>query len=411
MKKPPMITELKIEGFKSFGTPAQSLKLGPLNFVVGANASGKTNLISALRFIRDAVDQDVEFAVSEFGGVAEVRSKIVRQRNQPKPLMISFKFDTGGLKVRGAGRNEFDITNFSYAVRLDLRGDTGRPEIESEEMVASIKGAEAHELEYRLQRTKREVEIIDPTNERESRKLNVPEQEVSRLALTVGFFSAPAVILRSIITDWRFYNVSPLMARVPFKETPDVDLGSAGENLAVVLHKLEQQNGKGALDSIIAGLKTTVPGFRGVKTTQLPVEGKWAFQVLEDKIRGAINPDSVSDGTIRLLALMVIASWTARHSSHSSLVAIEEPENGLHPHLSEHIVQILRAASEDRQLIITTHNPAFLDYLEPDEVILCDKIDGFTKLRLASDIAEIDKFRKYFRLGELWVQGTLGGIP
>jgi predicted ATPase len=105
---------------------------------------------------------------------------------------------------------------------------------------------------------------------------------------------------------------------------------------------------------------------------------------------------------------MVIANWTARHSA---LIAIEEPENGLHPHLSEHIVQILRAASEDRQMIITTHSPAFLDFLEPDEIILCDKKDGFTKLKLASDIVEIQTFRKHFRLGELWVQGTLGGIP
>lgn len=409
MAKPPMITEFKIEGFKSFGTPAQTLRLGPLNFVVGANASGKTNLISALRFIRDAIDQDVEFAVSEFGGISEVRSKLMRERKQPKPLMIAFKFDPGRpLEVAVGKRSEFSIVGFSYEIKLDLRNETGRPEIDSELVVADIKTQSGKQLQYRLDRNKREVEINDPTNEKDSRTINVPDQESARLALSVGFFSVPAVVLRSIVTDWRFYNVSPHLARVPFKETPDVDLGPAGENLAVILHKLEQQNGKGVLDSIIAGLKSAVPGFRGIKTTQLPVEGKWAFQVLEEKIRGAINPDSVSDGTIRLLALMVIANWTARHSA---LVAIEEPENGLHPHLSEHIVQILRTASEDRQLILTTHSPAFLDYLEPEEVILCDKKDGFTKLKLASDITEIQTFRKHFRLGELWVQGTLGGIP
>ncbi|MCW3054318.1 MAG: ATPase, partial [Chthonomonadales bacterium] len=106
--------------------------------------------------------------------------------------------------------------------------------------------------------------------------------------------------------------------------------------------------------------------------------------------------------------LSVIANWK---SKYSSLVAIEEPENGLHPHLSEHIVQILRNASEERQLLITTHNPEFLNCAEPEEVVLCDKTNGLTYMRKASDVAEIQAFRKHFSLGELWVQGTLGGTP
>jgi predicted ATPase len=195
---------------------------------------------------------------------------------------------------------------------------------------------------------------------------------------------------------------------LPFRETSDVNLGPAGENLAVVLHKLEKSNGSNALDSVVSGLKGAIPGFLDIKTTQLPVEGKWAFQIIEEKIKGAINPDSVSDGTIRLLALLVIASWSV---NNSSLIVIEEPETGLHPHLSEQVIEILRTASERCQVIVTTHNPTFLDYLEPEEVILCDKKDGFTYVRRASDITDIKAFQKHFRLGELWEQGVLGGVP
>ena len=403
MSKPPLITQFKIEGFKSFGTPFQQLQLGPLNFLVGANASGKTNLISALRFLRDAVNQNVEYAVSEFGGLAEVRNKIARERKTPKPLMMSVHIEMGDPIP---DNRQLRIRSFEYEVKLDLRNKSGQPEIDSETMVAQLLLENSTTAEYRLHRTQQQVEIHDPSTA-ENYTFQVPKQESSRLALNVGFMSLPAVILRNLIEGWRFYNVSPLLARVPFKETPDVDLGPAGENLSVILHKLEQQNGNGALDSIVSGLKSAVPGFSDIKTTQLPVEGKWAFQVHEEKI-GAINPDSVSDGTIRLLTLMTIAHWTAQHAS---LVAIEEPENGLHPHLSEYIVQILRTAAENTQLLVTTHNPSFLDYLEPEEVILCDKIDGYTKMRTASDVADVDSFRKHFRLGELWVQGTLGGVP
>jgi predicted ATPase len=216
-------------------------------------------------------------------------------------------------------------------------------------------------------------------------------------------------MFRNHVEGWSFFNISPEAARRPCKEVPDLSLGEAGEYLAVILHKLEKQNGKhGSLEQIVSGLRGAVPGFRTIRTKPLEVEGKWTFQVVEDRIRGAINPRSVSDGTIRLLALMVIAHWSARRST---LMAIEEPENGLHPHLSRNIVELMRTASEERQILVTTHSSDFLDYLQPEEVILCDKVDGFTKTRHASDVEEIEVFRRRFRLGELWEQGALGGIP
>ena len=52
-----MITELQVENFKSFGSEMSRLALQPLNFIVGANASGKTNLLSALRFLKIALLQ------------------------------------------------------------------------------------------------------------------------------------------------------------------------------------------------------------------------------------------------------------------------------------------------------------------------------------------------------------------
>jgi predicted ATPase len=158
----------------------------------------------------------------------------------------------------------------------------------------------------------------------------------------------------------------------------------------------------------MASLRGAVPGFKTVKTRDPDFEGKRSFQVIEERIRSGINPRSVSDGTVRLLALLVIAHSSAKKTT---LLAIEEPENGLHPHLSENVVEILRTASKNRQVITTTHNPDFLDSLEPEEVVLCDKIDGLTKVKHASDVKNIKAFREHFRIGELWEQGRLGGVP
>ena len=404
-----MITELEIEGFKSFGSPAEKLRPGALNFVVGANASGKTNLLSALRFLQNAIRQDVEYAVNDLGGNIEVRNKLLRQRREPKP--VRFRIQLQGVDLTLPDKEtKISFDHFEYEVTLNLRGEENVPVIESEFLRAPLT-RNGHQQVFTLKRDTSKVTIRgDPIRAERSdtEDYPVPQQEATRLALGVGFFALPCVILREEIGRWRFYNISPNMARQPSREVPDIDLGPAGENLAVVLHKMEQDHNEKALDAIVTGLRGVVPGFKNIKTTRLPVEGKWAFQILEEKIRGAMNPASVSDGTIRLLALLVITTWMAKHSS---LIAIEEPENGVHPHLAEHIVEIIRTASQKHQFFITTHNPSFLDYLEPGEVILCDKEEGFTKLKHASDVVDIEQFRKHFCLGDLWTQGTLGGIP
>ena len=403
-----MITELKIEGFKSFGMGANPVRLGPLSFIVGANASGKTNFISALRFLQTSVLQNVELAVDGFGGLTEVRNKLLRERQESKPLTLKLRLDQLPDQFQFDGRPH-TLEKVTYELKLGVRSDSGIPEVDAEHLTAEIKDAGGAVLPYRLTRSRDEVEIQDPLIQPNgSQRLVVPPQEFARLALGVGFYSLPCVMLRSYIEHWSFFNISPNVARQPFKETADCNLGPAGEHLSVVLHRIEKENGKGALASIVAGLKGAIPGFKGIKTTQLPVENKWAFQILEERMRGAINPESVSDGTIRLLALLVIALWS---SKYSSLLAIEEPENGLHPHLSEHVVSVLREASVHRQIIVSTHNPTFLDFLEPAEVLLCDKIDGFTRITSAADNTEVTSFKRKFRLGELWEQGVLGGIP
>ena len=372
-----MITELQIEGFKSFGSPEETVELGPLNFVVGANASGKTNLLSALRFLQNAVIHDVSYAVSEMGGNAEVRNKRLRQRQELKPVRLSLRLEKEfELSLPGDSDQQKDsnvVRSFEYQLVLDLRSEDTAPNIEAESLTAQfLRDGKTNTMG--LERSGTTLVVTDPTTEYgKKRTLAVPEQEPTRLALVgVGFFSLPATILREEIRGWRFHNFIPSVARQPYREEPDATLGPAGEKLAAILHRMSEEDRA----SISQELRAIVPGLRGIKTTKLPIEDTLAFQIVEDKLRAAINPASVSDGTVRLLALLVV---TTRSVQDSPLITIEEPENGVHPHLAEYLVEILRSGSERSQVIVTTHCPALLDYLEPQEVILCDKKDGFTK--------------------------------
>lgn len=403
-----MITELEIEGFKSFGYPAAKIQLGRLNFMAGANASGKSNLILALQFIQNAVLQNVEYAVNELGGNAEVRNKIYRERTKPRPVRFRLKFDDS-LEFAVAKNETLRVMNLEYGAQIDLRSEQDIPKIVSEHFVARVEREGQAPIRFQLNRDRESIEITDIFHDSQIRRTPVLKEESARLAVgSGGFLALPCVPLLENIKKWRFYNISPDIARRSYPDIPETELGRSGENLSVILHKMKEGKNGSQIKKILHGLKSAVPGFREIKTTRLPVENKWAFQIGEEKMQGSINPASVSDGTIRLLALLVIAYWTARKSS---LIALEEPENGLHPHLAEHIIEVLREAAAHSQLLVTTHSPAFLDHLDSNEVILFDKIGGKTRLKRAADVQEIDIFRKHYSIGDLWIQGTLGGIP
>jgi hypothetical protein len=106
-----MITSVTIEGFKSFGSPAKPVILGPLNFIVGANASGKTNFVSALRFLHLAMTDGLERAVSrpEFGGPWGIRNHMLfSKKNNKKPLALAIRVKGPFSKLPLSETDHFD---------------------------------------------------------------------------------------------------------------------------------------------------------------------------------------------------------------------------------------------------------------------------------------------------------------
>ena len=114
----------------------------------------------------------------------------------------------------------------------------------------------------------------------------------------------------------------------------------------------------------------------------------------------------LSDGTLRYLALLAILL----HPEPPRLVAIEEPELGLHPDLLPTVSDLLRSASKRTQLVVTTHSDVLVDALTdvPESVVVCEKHNGQTEMRRL-DRNELATWLEKYRLGELWTSGELGG--
>jgi len=93
------------------------------------------------------------------------------------------------------------------------------------------------------------------------------------------------------------------------------------------------------------------------------------------------------------------------------LIAIESPDAGLHPDVLPKLAELLKAASERSQIIVTTHSETLLDALSdvPESVVVVEKGESGTTLRRLDGERMKPWFEKY-RLGDLWTRGKLGGV-
>ncbi len=122
---------------------------------------------------------------------------------------------------------------------------------------------------------------------------------------------------------------------------------------------------------------------------------------------GSIPATRLSDGTIRFIALLTILG----HPNPPELICIEEPELALHPDALSLLAELLRAASQRTQVIVTTHSPELINHFtdEPEVVVVCERgPDGGTQFRrLSRD--DLESWMGEYRLGEVWMSGATGG--
>ncbi len=138
----------------------------------------------------------------------------------------------------------------------------------------------------------------------------------------------------------------------------------------------------------------------------MTIEGGNVLLLLEESGGRQIPATRLSDGTLRYLSLPAILL----DPEPPPLIAIEEPELGLHPDIMPHIAELLGDASERTQLVVTTHSRMLVDALseKPESVVVCEKENGESRLRRLEGPSLTDWLNRY-TLGDLWSKGELGG--
>ena len=120
------------------------------------------------------------------------------------------------------------------------------------------------------------------------------------------------------------------------------------------------------------------------------------------------DASSLSDGTLRFIALATLFLQPSGY--RPSVILVDEPELGLHPYAIEMLASLIRQASVDTQVIVSTQSSLLLDHFEPDDVLVANRVAGGTQITRL-DAAPLAAWLEDYSLGQLWEKNEFRGRP
>jgi len=181
-----------------------------------------------------------------------------------------------------------------------------------------------------------------------------------------------------------------------------------GGNLAAFLYLLSQQH-RESYELIRKTVQRAAPFFEDFQLEPLKLNPdkirlEWRHVGTDDYF----DVSSFSDGTLRFIALATV--FLQPVELRPSVILVDEPELGLHPYAIGLLASLIRQASKETQVIAATQSSLLLDYFEPEDILVADRVDGATKIRRLEPEPLAEWLERY-SLGQLWEKGELEGRP
>ena len=391
------IENVRLDNFLSFGPESQPFEMGDLNVLIGANGTGKSNLIEAFELLRSA-PTDFAGAIRDGGGA---------------PDWIWKGVDSAHVATLDAVLAEGTPSRRPLRHRLEFSAVQSRVEVldEAIEEVNRLPGKSDVYFYYRFQRGHPAVNVADTENgEPRGRHIErtelAPDQSVLAQLKDSEQYPEITWLGRQIggiqtFREWTFGRYTKL--REPQRtDLPEGNLLPDASNLGLMLQKIQHLQGN-VFDDL---LRRFLPRFNRLSTM---VSGNTIqFYLHEPGFSAPIPSTRLSDGTIRFIAILAVLLAP----QPPPLVCIEEPELGLHPDAVALVAEVLKDAAQRMQLLVTTHSDTLVAALsdQPEAVVACERQGAGTTLRRL-DADQLTELLKDYTLGDLWRMGEIGANP
>ena len=318
--------------------------IGAFNLFIGANASGKSTILDALRFLSEAVrERDFKGPLYSRGGMIHLAWKGAAATTVELAVRVTGEDSTVDWSVR--------LERSGYEFNVEERAQQSRKGSPPTQLLESTGGSGW----WWSGKRRDTVQLSQsPTS--------------CALAAAAADASFPAHDVAQFIARWGFFDPNPFLLRRDWNGLDSSRLDHYGRNLAETLFRLDDETRQRILQATraIIGLP------ENIEARLAQEEDRFYFVQQEAGLQYRVHQTGVSSGTLRVLALM-----TALHTSpEAKLIGIEEPENYVHPTALSSFVEYLGNVRENVQLVITTHSPLVLDALDDPRVVRVVRRDG-----------------------------------
>ena len=418
------IKRIRVRNFKSFKD--LEVELGKFNVLIGANASGKSNFIRIFEFLRDIVKHGLDNAISMQGGSEYLRNISIGSSEDFSLEVVSDQRSRELIRLEEKGSSEMKIYETIYKFTIKFNETGSGFKITEDNLTRKGKFVrlerqnrrkkekeELGEGEIILSNVKGELKIDtrlpdglsiakDDTFSRFLLRLREKKLPPKKLLIELPLFPFILPPLEGIFGDVSIYDFDPKLPKKAVPITGKMELEENGENLAIVLKNiLEDKEKERKLSNLVRDLLPFV--------NKLDIE-KFAdksllFKLEEIYVQNQYLPSPlISDGTINITALII-----ALYFEQKLLTIIEEPERNIHPSLISGVVQMLKEASQKKQIIVTTHNPEMVRHTDLESILLISRDkEGFSTISRPVEKEEVKTFLKNeIGIEELYVQDLL----
>ena len=394
----------------------QKQPLTPMTAVIGKNGVGKSALFDAFGFLADALKSGVEEACDARGrgGFEKIQTQgakgpiefevYYRERRNDRPITyeIAIEADLFGrpyvlrerLRQRRKGQKRgrpFSFLILSNGEGAAWKGEQGGYQIDegNEQLALFIESITAEESD--------ETEIIELEDRR---KLGIATLGALKQHPRISAF-------RRFIEGWHLSYFTPDAARSLPLAGPQQHLNTRGDNLGNVVQFMEREQPE-RFKTILEEIADKIPGIDQIDTERTS-DGRLLLRFNDKGFEDPFYAQQVSDGTLKVFAYLLLLE----DPTPPPFLCIEEPENGLYHKLLESLANQFREHAGQRrggsQVFITTHQPYFVDSLDPKEVWILEKgEDGFSTIRRASDDPIVNNMAaEGLPLGSLWYSDYL----
>ncbi len=369
----------------------KGLRLRPINVIIGANGSGKSNFLEVFALLQAIRSGRLRDYVARAGGAERI---LHFGRRNTSRVLIELWFRQGAPSWFGG-----------YLIPLEATDSDGLAPVTVFETFL-VWDRERHPKPFDAGPGPDEP----PPGEATISMPAVPDKNPP--SGTASLTKRARSLAREQLASWRRYQFHDTSAASPIKTVCDLHdnryFREDGANLAAYLYRLARTH-PASYSLIRRTVSLVAPFFEDFQIEPLALNTETVQ--LEWRHRGSdqyFGASALSDGTLRFMALATLLLQPVE--LRPKVILIDEPELGLHPYAIELLASMIRSASNDTQVILATQSPILLDYFEPEDVLIAERKGEETKLRrLESE--PLEEWLKDYSLGQLWEKNELGGRP